>query len=176
MDNITLVGMPGAGKSTVGIVLAKMLGMNFIDTDLVIQQREGALLQQLIDRHGNEAFLDMEQAAICSVDCHGCVIAPGGSVVYRQGSIDHLKRLGPIVYLKVPVEELLVRLGDISKRGIALAPGQTIEDLYNARCPLYEACADLVAYSSGYQRIEDTARQVMGQVSGQTNTSSGPRS
>ena len=94
MDNITLIGMPGSGKSTVGIVLAKMLGMDFVDTDLVIQQREGALLQQLIDRHGNEAFLDMEQAAICSVNCRHSVIAPGGSVIYRQGSIDHLKQLG----------------------------------------------------------------------------------
>lgn len=164
MDNITLIGMPGSGKSTVGIVLAKMLGMDFVDTDLVIQQREGALLQQLIDKHGNETFLDMEQAAICSVDCRRSVIAPGGSVIYRQGSIDHLKQLGKVVYLKVPVDELVVRLGDISQRGIALAPGQTIEDLYNARCPRYEAAADIVVDCSGYQRIEDTARRVMEQL------------
>lgn len=161
MDNITLIGMPGSGKSTVGVVLAKMLGMAFVDIDLVIQHREGALLQELIDRYGNEAFLDMERAAVCSVDCRRSVIAPGGSVVYRQESIQHLKKLGPVIYLKVPLDELLVRLGDISKRGIALEGGQTIADLYHARCPLYEAAADVVIDCSGYQRIEDTARQVI---------------
>ena len=161
MDNITLVGMPGSGKSTVGVVLAKMLGMDFVDTDLLIQQREGALLQELIDRHGNEAFLDMERDAICSLNCRRSVIAPGGSVIHREESLRHLHALGPIVYLKVPLDELLVRLGDISKRGITLPAGQGVPDLYAARCPLYEACADFTADCSGNQRIEASARQVI---------------
>ena len=164
MDNITLVGMPGSGKSTVGVVLAKMLGMDFVDTDLLIQQREGALLQELIDRHGNEAFLDMERDAICSLNCRRSVIAPGGSVIHREESLRHLHALGPIVYLKVPLDELLVRLGDISKRGIALEGGQTIAGLYRARCPLYEAAADLTVDCAGNQRIEDTAREVIRRV------------
>ena len=161
MDNITLVGMPGSGKSTVGVVLAKMLGMDFVDGDLLIQQREGALLQELIDRHGNKAFLDMERDALCSLRCRRSVIAPGGSVIYRAESLRHLHDLGVVVYLRVPVDELLLRLGDISKRGIALPQGQTVADLYAARCPLYEACADLTVDCSGDQRIEDSARAVI---------------
>jgi shikimate kinase len=164
MDDLTLIGMPGSGKSTVGVVLAKMLAMDFVDTDLLIQQREGALLQQLIDRYGNEAFLDMEEAAICSVHCRRSVIAPGGSVIYRQGSIDHLKKLGPVVYLEVPFDELLVRLGDVTQRGIALAPGQSLEELYQARCPRYAAAADLVVDCSGYQDIQHTAHRVIRQL------------
>ena len=106
MDNIILIGMPGSGKSTVGVLLAKTLGYGFIDTDLTIQQREGALLQEILDKRGLEAFLDAEEAAICSVTCTGTVIAPGGSAVCREGAIGHLKQLGTVVYLRVSLEEL----------------------------------------------------------------------
>ena len=123
MDNIILIGMPGAGKSTVGVLLAKTLGYAFLDTDLVIQQREGALLQSLVDSLGVEAFLDVEADAICSVECRGTVIAPGGSAVCRERAMSHLKALGRIVYLHLPLEELERRLNNISTRGIAMAPG-----------------------------------------------------
>ena len=106
MDNIILIGMPGAGKSTVGVLLAKTLGYAFLDTDLVIQQREGALLQPLVDSLGVEAFLDVEADAICSVECRGTVIAPGGSAVCRERAMSHLRALGRIVYLHLPLEEL----------------------------------------------------------------------
>ena len=114
MDNIILIGMPGAGKSTVGVLLAKTLGYAFLDTDLVIQQREGALLQSLVDSLGVEAFLDVEADAICSVECRGTVIAPGGSAVCRERAMSHLKALGRIVYLHLPLEELERRLNNIS--------------------------------------------------------------
>ncbi|MFQ7452785.1 MAG: shikimate kinase [Flavonifractor plautii] len=102
MNNITLIGMPGSGKSTVGVLLAKALGFQFVDVDLLIQQREGALLQELLDNRGVEPFLDAEEAAICSLACTGAVIAPGGSAVCRAGAIGHLRALGRVVYLHVP--------------------------------------------------------------------------
>lgn len=160
-DNITLIGMPGSGKSTVGVVLAKMTGREFVDVDLLIQQREGALLQQIIDTQGNDALLQCEEDAVCSIRTHHAVIAPGGSVIYRPRSMEHLHRIGAVVYLDLGLDELLVRLGDISRRGITLAPGQTIVDLYAERVPLYRKYADLAVDCSGRQRIEDTARNVV---------------
>ena len=106
MDDIILIGMPGSGKSTVGVVLAKALGMEFLDVDLLIQQREGALLQALIDAQGVERFLDLERDAICSLDCRGTVVAPGGSCVCREESIAHMRALGTVVYLELPLEDV----------------------------------------------------------------------
>ena len=137
MNNITLIGMPGSGKSTVGVLLAKALGFQFVDVDLLIQQREGALLQELLDNRGVEPFLDAEEAAICSLACTGAVIAPGGSAVCRAGAIGHLRALGRVVYLHVPLPELERRIHNITTRGIAMAPGQTLADVYAAREPLY---------------------------------------
>ena len=119
MNNITLIGMPGSGKSTVGVLLAKALGFQFVDVDLLIQQREGALLQELLDNRGVEPFLDAEEAAICSLACAGAVIAPGGSAVCRAGAIGHLRALGRVVYLHVPLPELERRIHNITTRGIA---------------------------------------------------------
>ena len=155
MDNIILIGMPGAGKSTVGVLLAKTLGYAFLDTDLVIQQREGALLQSLVDSLGVEAFLDVEADAICSVECRGTVIAPGGSAVCRERAMSHLKALGRIVYLHLPLEELERRLNNISTRGIAMAPGETLADLFAYRAPLYRNYADLTV-DVGRQSLEET--------------------
>ncbi len=160
MDNIILIGMPGSGKSTVGVLLAKALGFDFIDTDLTLQQREGALLQSIIDRRGSEVFLDLEQAAICSVQCKNSVISPGGSCVCRELSVAHLKELGTIVYLRLPLEELEARLNNISTRGIAMEPGQTLEDLYDYRAPLYERWADVSVDCSG-QHLEETVSAVL---------------
>ncbi|WP_033117712.1 shikimate kinase [Intestinimonas butyriciproducens] len=160
MDNIILIGMPGAGKSTVGVLLAKTLGYAFLDTDLVIQQREGALLQPLVDSLGVEAFLDVEADAICSVECRGTVIAPGGSAVCRERAMSHLRALGRIVYLHLPLEELERRLSNISTRGIAMAPGETLADLFACRAPLYRNYADLTV-DVGRQSLEETVALVL---------------
>ena len=144
MKNITLIGMPGSGKSTVGVLLAKTLGFGFIDTDLVIQTREGALLQEVVDSHTNDEFLDIEADVICSVDCDRTVIAPGGSVICRARGIEHLRALGKVVYLKVPCGALEQRIQNMGSRGIAFKPGETLRDIYEYRAPLYEKYADIV--------------------------------
>lgn len=160
MDNITLIGMPGSGKSTVGVLLAKTLGYGFVDTDLTIQQREGALLQDILDRRGLEPFLDAEEAAICSVTCTGTVIAPGGSCVCRAGAMEHLKKLGTVVYLRVSLAALEGRISNMSTRGIALSPGQTLADVYHYRAPLYEQYADITVDADG-QTLEETVAAVL---------------
>ena len=160
MNNIILIGMPGAGKSTVGVLLAKTLGYAFLDTDLVIQEREGKLLQALVDELGVEAFLEREADAICSVDCVNTVIAPGGSAVCRDRAMEHLKSLGRIVYLQLPLEELEHRLHNISTRGIAMAPGETLAHIYDYRAPLYRKYADLTV-EVGRQTLEETVAQVL---------------
>lgn len=142
--NLTLIGMPGSGKSTVGVLLAKTLGMDFVDTDLLVQRRENRLLQELVDSLGVEGFLDVEESVICSLHCGGAVISPGGSVVCRSGMIEHLKSLGPVVYLHVPLEELERRIENISTRGIAMEQGQNLLAVMTARAPLYQKYADYV--------------------------------
>lgn len=159
MDNIILIGMPGSGKSTVGVVLAKALGMRFLDVDLVIQQREGALLQQLIDTRGVERFLDLERDAVCSLDCRGTVVAPGGSCVCREESIAHMRRLGTVVYLQLSPEEAEGRVHNLSSRGIAFSPGQTLADVYRHRAPLYEKCAHITVPTGG-QSLADEVEKV----------------
>lgn len=160
MENIVLIGMPGAGKSTVGVLLAKTLGYAFLDTDLVIQEREGRLLQTLVDELGVEGFLEAEADALCSVACERTVIAPGGSAVCRARSMEHLKSLGRVVYLHLPLEELERRLHNISTRGIAMAPGQTLADIFSTRAPLYRQYADLTV-NVGDQSLEETVEQVL---------------
>ncbi|MEG2097797.1 MAG: shikimate kinase [Pseudoflavonifractor sp.] len=160
MDNIILIGMPGSGKSTVGVLLAKALGYGFIDTDLTLQQREGALLQDLLRRRGVEAFLDAECAAICSVTCAQTVLAPGGSAVCRPAAMAHLNALGKIIYLQLPLEALEARLSNISTRGVALAPGQTLAELYAYRAPLYARYAHRTISCNG-QSLEETVAAVL---------------
>ena len=159
MDNITLIGMPGSGKSTVGVLLAKTLGYGFLDTDLLIQRREGALLQELLDRRGVEAFLQAEEAAVCEVDCQGHVIATGGSAVCRPRAMAHLRGLGQVVYLQVPLDQLQARIQNMSTRGIAMEPGQTLRSVYEARQPLYLRYADHVVDCGG-QTLEQTVAAV----------------
>lgn len=161
VDNVTLIGMPGSGKSTVGVLLAKALGYGFLDTDLVLQQQEDALLQEIIDRHGVPYFLEAEERAICSVSCHRHVIAPGGSVVCREGAILHLKAMGPVIYLRVPLEELKARIHNMDSRGIALEPGQTLEDILTIRAPLYEQYADYVVDAVPGQPLARSVAQVL---------------
>lgn len=143
-DNITLIGMPGAGKSTVGIVLAKVLGKEFIDTDLLIQKDQGKLLWQIIDEKGNDGFAKVEEDVLSSVDVHHSIIATGGSAVYSDRAMQHLKSISTVVYLKLSCEELHQRLGDLKKRGVTMKEGQTLEGLYEERRPLYEKYADIV--------------------------------
>lgn len=154
MDNIILIGMPGSGKSTVGVVLAKALGLCFLDVDLLIQEREGALLQQLIDTQGVERFLDLERDAVCSLDCRGTVVAPGGSCVCREESVAHMRRLGTVVYLQLSLEEVTARIRNLATRGIALSPGQTLGDVYQYRTPLYERCAHVTVPVGGRDLME----------------------
>lgn len=144
MNNVVLIGMPGSGKSTVGVLLAKALGFGFLDVDLVIQQNEGALLQDILDRRGLEAFMDAEEQAVCSVNCQRHIIAPGGSAILREKAAEHLRALGPVVYLRVPLEELNGRIRNLSTRGIAMKPSQTLADVMAYREPFYEKYADLI--------------------------------
>jgi len=169
VDNIVLIGMPGSGKSTVGVLLAKALGYDFLDVDLVIQQREGQLLQDILDQHGLEHFLQVEEDAVCSVQCSRTVIAPGGSVVCRARGMEHLRSLGPVVYLRVPMEELHRRITNLASRGIAMAPGETLSDVMEFRAPLYEAYADLTVDVLPGQDLAVTMLEVKNRLS-QRNT------
>ena len=148
-DNVVLIGMPGAGKSTVGVVLAKKLGYQFIDSDLVIQEKYGKLLHDLIEENGVEGFWKIENDVNASLDTRRSVIATGGSVVYGRGAMDHLREIGRVIYLKLPFEEVAERLGDLSARGVTLMPGQTLRDLFAERTPLYEKYAHITIDCSG---------------------------
>ena len=143
MKNIVLTGMPGAGKSAMGVILAKTLGMDFTDTDIAIQEQEGRFLQEIIDTEGPESFLKIEEKTILSLDGRNAVIATGGSVVFSRRAMEHLKRDGVVVYLKVSFEEMEKRLSNITTRGIVLHAGQSLRDMYNQRIPLYEKYADI---------------------------------
>lgn len=144
-----MTGMPGAGKSTVGVVLAKRLGCRFVDSDLVIQDRYNKLLYELIDEYGVDGFLKIENDVNASLDLRGAVIATGGSVVYGREAMEHLRQIGKVVYLKLPYEEVAERLGDLNARGVTLREGQTLKDLYEERTPLYEKYAHVTIDCSG---------------------------
>ncbi len=139
--NLTLIGMPGAGKSTVGVVLAKTLGMDFIDTDLVIQRTMNARLYELIDSYGTEGFIELENRILSGIEAENAVIATGGSAVYGEDAMRHFASMGDIVYLRLPCEALVPRLGDLSRRGVVMRKGSTLQELYAERAPLYEAHA-----------------------------------
>ncbi len=140
-ENIVLIGMPGSGKSTVGVVLAKKLGRRFVDTDLVIQSRTGKLLHQLISELGPEGFWELENGINASVRARGSVISPGGSAVYGHEAMEHFAAGGRIVYLRLPLEAVAARLGNLEQRGVTLRPGQDLAGLYAERTPLYEKYA-----------------------------------
>lgn len=142
-DNIVLIGMPGAGKSTVGVVLAKRLGYRFVDSDLVIQEQYGKLLHELIEEHGVEGFWKIENDVNASLNQRRSVIATGGSVIYGRGAMEHLREIGTVIYLKLPYEEVVERLGDLNARGVTLQEGQTLRELYEERVPLYEKYAHI---------------------------------
>lgn len=143
MENIILIGMPGAGKSTIGVILAKTLGMDFLDTDLLISKKTGQTLQTILDTQGQQAFLEIEKQVILEIAPQKTVIATGGSVPLRAEAMEHLKQMGQVIYLKVPLEELEKRLSNIKTRGIAFGPGETLKTLYEYRVPIYESWADI---------------------------------
>jgi len=146
MKNIILIGMPGSGKSTAGIVLAKVLGYKFIDTDLVIQEDQGMLLHRIIEKYGSKGFNTIENNVISSIKTDKSVIATGGSAVYGKEAMQNLKSSGSILYLELPFNEIKNRLGDLGKRGVSMEKGQTLETLYNERIPLYEKYADITIH------------------------------
>ncbi len=143
MKNIVLIGMPGAGKSTVGVVLAKNMGMSFLDSDLVIQEREGKKLHELIEEHGMDGFLAIEGRVNASLNPKTAVIATGGSAVYSEEAMEHLRSIAMICYLKLPYRSIEERLGDLAERGVVLREGETLYELYEERVPLYEKYANI---------------------------------
>ncbi len=162
-DNIVLIGMPASGKSTAGVILAKVLGKKFIDTDLVIQEREKALLSEIIKDKGVAGFMKTEEEAILSVDVKNTVIATGGSAVYGEKAMEHLKENGTVVYLKVEKDELFKRLTDIKERGVVLREGENIEEMYDSRIVLYEKYADIIIEERD-STIEETIRKIQNEL------------
>lgn len=160
-NNIVLIGMPGAGKSTVGIVLAKILNYEFVDVDLVIQQRCDKTLQRLIDTLGPLGFIEVENEVLLSMDFDRTVISTGGSAVYSHEAIEHLSQEGTIVYLRASLDDLRKRLHDFSERGIVMKRegGMGLSDLYEERAPLYEKYADVIVDIDGLD-ITQAARAV----------------
>lgn len=160
MENIIFIGMPASGKSTVGVVVAKRLGYEFIDADLLIQKREGRLLKDIIAEEGIERFLEIENEVNAQIDAQGAVIAPGGSVVYCTEAMEHYKKIGTIVYLKASYETIKNRIRNPKKRGVTLREGQTLKDLYVERTELFEKYADITV-DEDENSLGDTVGKVL---------------
>ena len=148
-SNVTLIGMPSAGKSTIGVLLAKRLGYSFIDADILIQEKEGRLLKEIIAQEGMDGSLQVENRVNASIEAKRSVIAPGGSVIYGKEAMEHLKEISTVVYLKMSYEELERRVGDVVDRGVALKEGMTLRDLYDERTAYYERYADITIDEEG---------------------------
>ena len=163
--NIILIGMPASGKSTLGVVLAKILGMRFADMDIVIQTAQGDTLQHLIDKLGSEGFIAIENDALCHADYEGTVVATGGSAVYSEEGMAHLARTGLVVYLQVPLDEIRERLGDTAERGVVFrdTTDRTIESLFAERVPLYERWADMT-FDAGSLPLGEAAKELAAQL------------
>ncbi len=162
-SNIVLIGMSGAGKSTLGVLLAKALGKHFTDTDIIIQQHTGKLLQEIIDTEGVSRFLEIEEEIVSSLSLSEHVIATGGSVVYSEKAMQSLAKNATVVYLKVEYEELAHRLSNITTRGIVFKGKNDLHAVYNERLPLYERYADLTVACTG-QSIETSVEAIVNQL------------
>lgn len=162
-NNLVLIGMPASGKSTLGVVLAKTIGYDFIDSDLVIQKTTGKLLREIIEEKGVDGFIEVENQVNASIQAEHAVIATGGSAVYGAEAMRHLKEIGYVIYLQVSFEALTRRLSDTLKRGVALREGQTLHDLYEERIPLYEKYADLTIDEKGLS-IEAVLEEIRGSL------------
>ena len=157
--NIILIGMPGVGTSTIGVIAAKQLGYQFVDADLLIQQQEKRLLHEIISEEGVDGFLEIENRVNASIQTEGAVIATGGSVIYGKEAMEHLSSIGTVVYLKLPYPELKRRLRNLKDLGVVLKDGQTLQDLYDERTPLYEKYADIIVDETGLE-IEETREKM----------------
>lgn len=157
--NVTLIGMPGAGKSSIGILSARSLNRNFLDTDLLLQQQTGKTISELIAETGFEGFLEQEEKLLLSLDCRNTVIATGGSAVYSYRAMTHLSKSGPILYIEVPLQMLMFRVPDLHARGVAVQPDMSYVDLYNERLPLYEQSAT-ATFAPAILNVEDSATSV----------------
>ena len=158
--NIVLIGMPGVGKSTIGVILAKVLGYSFLDADLLIQEQEGKLLHEIIEEKGTDGFIEVENRVNASIRADRAIIATGGSVVYGKEVMEHLKEIGRVVYLKVSYAILEKRLADIKGRGVVLKEGQTLETLFEERSKLYEQYADIEVSEEGLD-VEQTVEKLV---------------
>ena len=160
MKNIIFIGMPASGKSTIGVVVAKHLGYDFIDSDLLIQKQEKRLLKDIIADVGNEGFLAIENQVNCDIKAERAVISPGGSIVYCQEAMEHFKEIGTIIYLKVSFETINERISNAKNRGVVLKEGQTLKDLYDERTCLFEKYADCIISEDGLS-LEETIDKVL---------------
>ncbi len=162
-SNIVLIGMPSCGKSTIGVVLAKVMGYQFIDSDLVIQQETGRLLNEIIEDDGLDVFNKIENDVNLSLDYDKAIIATGGSVVYGEEAMEHLRSIGTIVYIELPYEVLQERIGDLSARGVSIKKGQTFKELYDERRPLYEKYADITisTYGMSIREVVQNLKEIL---------------
>ncbi len=160
MKNIVLIGMPASGKSTLGVVLAKTLGMDFVDTDLMIQKAQGKRLQDIILQQGLVPFMGIEEDILTGLELENSIISTGGSAVYSEKAMAHLKEMGRILYLHVPFEEIQRRLRNITTRGIVMNPGTTLRQLFDERVPLYRRYADLIIDCAG-KSLEQCVSQII---------------
>lgn len=158
--NIILIGMPACGKSTVGVLVAKKLGFGFVDTDLVIQEQQGKLLQQILDNEGVEALLEAEKEAIKSLTVNKTVVATGGSAVFSSDAMAHLKKDGVAVYIKLPFEVIDQRLNDLDTRGVAGSATKTLAEIFEERAPFYEKHAD-ITLSAENMTAEEVANAII---------------
>lgn len=159
-NNLSLIGMPACGKSTVGVILAKSMGWDFLDTDLLMQRESGQRLCELMAARGLEGFLALEERTIAALETRRTVIATGGSAVLEPQGMARLHALGTVVYLRLPLDEIVRRAGDITTRGVALPPGGTLADEYRRRTPLYEAQADVTVDAAG-RTVEQTVADIL---------------
>lgn len=165
-SNIVLIGMPGAGKSTLGVVLAKILGMDFVDGDILIQNKIGTTLQKIIDAEGVDGFLKVENDVLASVDMQNTVISTGGSAVYSDEAMQHLSKIGTVVYLDVSLEELRGRLGSLHERGVVMRKGvsMSLSEIFEERAPLYEKYAEVTLQTDGLS-VRDASRKLVDALS-----------
>ncbi len=166
-ENIILIGMPGSGKSTCGVLAAKALLKNFFDTDLLLQNLESLRLQDIINQKGIDYFETAEEAAILSLEIQGTVIATGGSVIYSEPAMKRLKALGRIIYLHLSYDAMCERINNITTRGIVLKNGETLLDMYNERLPLYEKYADCTIDCDG-MTVEETVEAIVAKAENNT--------
>ena len=160
MNNVPLIGMPGSGKSTIGVILAKALRYEFLDSDLLIQKQEKRKLSEIIEQDGPEKFKEIENQVNADIHVTDTVIAPGGSVIYCDEAMEHLKSIGKVIYLKLSLESLSKRLGNLKGRGVLLKDGQSLKDLYEERVPLYEKYADITVNEYGLN-VEQTIDKIL---------------